>query len=186
MTGERAAEAGSPASPLTLRPALVSDCPAITEIYRHHVLTGLGSFEEEPPDLAEMRRRHAEIMARQLPYLVAERDSCLAGYAYAAPYRARSAYRHTLEDSIYVAPWAQGSGAGDRLLAELILLCTEAGYRQIVAVIGDSANAASISLHAACGFLRVGTLRSVGFKFGRWVDSVFMQRPLGKGDGSKP
>ena len=126
------------------------------------------------------------MVGRGLPYLVAELDGALAGYGYCAPYRARSAYRYALEDSIYIRHDMTGRGVGRRLLEELLRRCEGLGYRQVVAVIGDSANQASIGVHAACGFLRVGTLRSVGFKFGRWVDSVFMQRPLGPGDATKP
>jgi L-amino acid N-acyltransferase YncA len=185
VSGKREVAVVTPAPP-TLRPAVAADCAAITEIYRHHVLTGLGSFEEEPPDLAEMSRRHAEIAARGLPYLVAERDGRVAGYAYAAPYRPRSAYRYTLEDSIYVAPWAQRCGAGDRLLARLIELCVAGGHRQLVAVIGDSGNAASIGLHIKHGFRHIGTIEACGFKQARWVDSVIMQRALGLGAGSLP
>jgi phosphinothricin acetyltransferase len=126
------------------------------------------------------------VTGRGLPYLVAELDGTLAGYGYCAPYRSRSAYRYALEDSVYVRHDMTGRGVGRRLLEELIRRCEGLGYRQIIAVIGDSAHAASIGMHAACGFLRVGTLRSVGFKFGRWVDSVLMQRPLGPGDASRP
>jgi L-amino acid N-acyltransferase YncA len=139
------------------------------------VLHGLASFEEEPPGVEELQRRYREVVQRGLPYLVVEYGVEVVGYGYCAPYRTRSAYRYVLEDSIY-----------ERLLEELIRRCEGLGYRQIIAVIGDSANAASIGVHAACGFLRVGTLRSVGFKFGRWVDSVYMQRPLGAGDASRP
>ena len=147
---------------------------------------GLASFEEEPPSLDEFERRLRDVTERGLPYLVAELGNTVAGYGYCAPYRARSAYRYALEDSVYVRHDMVGRGVGKALLDELIRRCADLGYRQIVAVIGDSANAASIGVHAACGFLRVGTLRSVGFKFGRWVDSVFMQRPLGPGDGTRP
>jgi len=150
------------------------------------VLHGLASFEEEPPSLDELERRYRDVTGRGLPYLVAEYGIDIAGYGYCAPYRARSAYRYALEDSIYIRQDMTGRGVGKRLLEELVRQCEALGYRQMVAVIGDSANAASIGVHAACGFLRVGTLRSVGFKFGRWVDSVFMQRPLGAGDGTKP
>lgn len=136
--------------------------------------------------MEELERRYRDVLDRGLPYLVAELEGAIAGYGYCAPYRARSAYRYALEDSVYVRHDATGRGVGRRLLEELIRRCEDLGYRQIIAVIGDSANAASIGVHAACGFLRVGTLRSVGFKFGRWVDSVLMQRPLGKGDGSPP
>ena len=123
---------------------------------------------------------------RGLPYLAAEIGGALAGYGYCAPYRPRSAYRYALEDSIYIRHDMTGRGVGRRLLEELIRRCEGLGYRQVIAVIGDSANQPSIGVHAACGFVRVGTLRSVGFKFGRWVDSVFMQRPLGSGDATKP
>lgn len=160
--------------------------PAIHAIYAHHVLTGLASFEEEPPPVDELRRRHDDVAGRGLPWLVAEFAGAVAGYGYCAPYRARSAYRYALEDSIYVRHDMVGKGIGGALLGELMRRCEELGYRQVVAVIGDSANIASIKLHAAFGFLRVGTLRSVGYKFGRWVDSVLMQRPLGTGDGTPP
>jgi L-amino acid N-acyltransferase YncA len=160
--------------------------PAVHSIYAHHVLHGLASFEETPPSLEEIERRYRELIERRLPYLVAELDGVVAGYGYCAPYRSRSAYRHALEDSIYVRPDMLGRGVGAALLNELIRGCEDLGYRQLIAVIGDSAHVASINLHAACGFLRVGTLRSVGFKFGRWVDSVIMQRPLGPGDATRP
>jgi L-amino acid N-acyltransferase YncA len=169
-----------------LRPAQPADLPAIHSIYAHHVLHGLASFEEEPPSVDELARRYREVIERRLPYLVAEYGTQIAGYGYCSPYRARSAYRFALEDSIYVRHDMTGRGVGKRLLDELIQRCEGLGYRQIIAVIGDSANQASIGVHAACGFLRVGTLRSVGFKFGRWVDSVYMQRPLGAGDASRP
>ena len=169
-----------------MRPAVATDLAAVHSIYSHAVLHGLASFEEEPPSLDEIRRRHQDVTGRSLPWLVAELGGAVAGYGYCAPYRARSAYRYALEDSVYVRPDLHGKGVGRAILAELIARCEALGYRQIVAVIGDSANAASIKLHAAAGFLRVGTLRSVGFKFNRWVDSVLMQRPLGTGDGTPP
>jgi phosphinothricin acetyltransferase len=169
-----------------VRPALPDDIPAVHAIYSHHVLQGLASFEEQPPSAAELRRRYDEVVSQKLPYLVADFGGTVAGYGYCAPYRTRSAYRYALEDSVYVHPDAQGRGVGRALLAELIRQCEALGYRQLIAVIGDSAHAASICLHEAQGFLRVGTLRSVGFKFGRWVDSVIMQRPLGSGDAAKP
>jgi phosphinothricin acetyltransferase len=169
-----------------VRAALPDDMPAIHAIYAHHVLNGLASFEEEAPPVSELRRRFDEARAGRLPYLVADFGGVVAGYGYCAWYRTRSAYRFALEDSIYVRPDAQGRGVGSALLAELIRQCEALGYRQLIAVIGDSAHAASIGLHASQGFLRVGTLRSVGFKFGRWVDSVLMQRPLGSGDATKP
>jgi len=169
-----------------IRPARVEDLAAIRDIYAHHVLHGLASFEEAAPDLAEIRRRYGEIGALGLPWLVAEDAGEVAGYAYCAPYRTRPAYRYTLEDSVYVRDGRQGRGIGRMLLAELIARTSALGYRQMVAVIGDSANAASIRLHARLGFLRVGTLRSAGWKLGRWVDSVLMQRPLGAGDMTPP
>jgi len=134
----------------------------------------------------ELERRYRDVIGRGLPYLVAEYGLEVAGYGYCSPYRPRSAYRYSLEDSIYIRHDMTGRGIGRRLLEELIRGCEGLGYRQIIAVIGDSANTASIGVHEACGFLRVGTLRSVGFKFGRWVDSVYMQRPLGPGDATRP
>ena len=169
-----------------LRPANADDIGDIQAIYAHHVLHGLASFEEEPPSAAELLRRYEEVTGRGLPYVVADYAGTVAGYGYCTLYRSRSAYRYTLEDSIYVRAGAEGRGVGGALLAELIRRCEAAGYRQLVAVIGDSANAASIGLHASQGFLHAGTLRSAGFKFGRWVDSVIMQRPLGSGDGTPP
>jgi phosphinothricin acetyltransferase len=159
---------------------------AVHEIYSHHVLKGLASFEEEPPAPPELLRRFEEVTRRGLPYVVAEFGGKVAGYGYCSPYRTRSAYRYALEDSVYVRPDVQGRGVGTALLGELIRRCEALGYRQLIAVIGDSAHTASIGLHAAHGFLRVGTLRSVGFKFGRWVDSVIMQRALGSGDATRP
>ena len=171
---------------MQLRPATPDDIGEIHAIYAHHVLKGLASFEEEPPSAAELRTRYDEVTRRGLPYLVADFGGMVAGYAYCTLYRTRSAYRYALEDSVYIRPDAQGRGIGGTLLAELVRRCEALGYRQMIAVIGDSANAASIGLHASAGFLRVGTLRSAGFKFGRWVDSVLMQRPLGAGDGAPP
>ena len=171
---------------MELRPAQPADLPAIQSIYAHHVLHGLASFEEEPPSVQELERRYRDVISRGLPYLVAEYGLDVAGYGYCSPYRLRSAYRYALEDSIYIRHDMTGRGIGRRLLEELIRRCEGLGYRQIIAVIGDSGNTASIGVHAACGFLRVGTLRSVGFKFGRWVDSVYMQRPLGAGDATRP
>jgi phosphinothricin acetyltransferase len=171
---------------MLVRPATPQDIPAIHSIYAHHVLHGLASFEEVPPEAAEMRRRFEDITGKGFPYLVCEERGEILGYGYCSLYRTRSAYRYTLEDSIYVKEGRQGKGIGKAVLAELIERCTALGYRQIIAVIGDSANAGSIKLHASLGFVRCGLLRSSGFKFGRWVDSVFMQLPLGAGDGTKP
>lgn len=159
---------------------------AIQTIYAHHVLHGLASFEEAPPSLEEMRRRFEDVSAQGLPYLAAAEAGEVLGYGYCALYRTRSAYRYALEDSVYVKEAAQRKGIGKATLAELIVRCEQLGYRQLIAVIGDSAQVPSIALHSSLGFLRAGTLRSVGFKFGRWVDTVIMQRPLGSGDGAAP
>ena len=169
-----------------LRPAATDDVPAMQEIYAYHVLHGLASFEEEPPSAAELRRRYDDVCGRGLPWLAADFGGVVLGYGYCAPYRTRSAYRYSLEDSVYVRHGSEGRGVGSAILGELIRRVADAGYRQVIAVIGDSSHAPSINLHARFGFLRVGTLRSVGFKFGRWVDSVIMQRPLGPGDGKPP
>jgi len=169
-----------------VRPATPDDVPAIHSIYSHHVLHGLASFEEAAPAIDEMHRRFDDVRARGLPYLAADFGGVVVGYGYCAPYRSRSAYRYSLEDSVYVRQGSEGRGVGSALLRELIGRCEGLGYRSIIAVIGDSANAASINLHASFGFLRVGTLRSAGFKFGRWVDSVLMQRMLGAGDATPP
>jgi len=172
--------------PFTIRDSQDSDVAAIQKIYAHHVLTGLGSFEETPPLPDEIARRRREILGHGLPYLVAESGGRLLGYAYAGRFRPRSAYRYSVEDSIYVAPDAQRRGIGRRMLDELIERCTELGYRQMVAVIGDLANHASIGVHRAAGFAQVARLPAVGFKFGRWVDIVMMQRALGPGRSSLP
>ena len=170
----------------TVRNAKSADMVSIQAIYAFHVSNGLGSFEEVVPDLGEMTRRWREILDRHYPYLVAERDGRIVGYAYVGSFRPRSAYRHTVEDSIYIAPDAQRLSVGRLLLTELIDRCTALGYRQMVAVIGDSGNIGSINLHLALGFSHAGVLTACGFKFGRWVDSVLMQRALGPGDSSLP
>jgi L-amino acid N-acyltransferase YncA len=169
-----------------VRPATPQDIPAIQTLYAHHVAHGLASFEEEAPSAQELRRRYEDVTRQALPYLAAELGNEIAGYGYCTLYRTRSAYRYALEDSVYVRRDMAGRGIGKAILAELITRCEALGYRQIIAIIGDSANAASIGLHASQGFLRVGTLRSVGFKLGRWVDSAIMQRPLGPGDATPP
>jgi L-amino acid N-acyltransferase YncA len=161
-----------------LRPAEAGDLAAIAAIYTPEVLEGTATFELEPPDAAELGVRLAKVRALGLPWLVAEAGGRIAGYAYAAMHRDRPAYRFTVEDSVYLAPWARGRGIGRPLLEAVVAASREAGMRQMVAVIGDSANLGSIGLHRACGFLDVGTLRDVGFKFGRWLDTVLMQRPL--------
>lgn len=169
-----------------IRPAAAGDIDAITAIYADAVLTGTATFELEPPDRAEMLRRFAALTDGGFPYLVAEEDGRLAGYAYAGPHRARPAYRFTVEDSVYLAPPAQGHGLGAALLARLIDAAARRGFRQMVAVIGDSANVASIRAHARAGFVLIGTHHDVGFKFGRWLDTVMMQRALGPGSTSPP
>ncbi|MBP2302946.1 GNAT family N-acetyltransferase [Azospirillum picis] len=173
-------------SAITIRPSADADIPAITTLYAHHVLTGTASFEEVPPDEAEMARRRGEILARGLPYLVAECEGRLGGYAYAGLYRTRSAYRFTLENSVYVAAGLHRRGIGRALMDPLIEACEGSGHRRMIAAIGDSANQGSIALHAACGFRPVGVLPAVGFKFGRWLDSVLMERPLGPGSDEAP
>lgn len=171
---------------VTLRPSTDADVAAVTEIYAHHVRTGLASFELIPPDAGEMARRRRDVLKRGLPYLVAEMEGTVVGYSYAGPYRPRPAYRFTVEDSIYIHPAHTHRGIGRLLLAAVIAGCEERGYRQMVAVIGDSDNAPSIGLHRTFGFEHAGLLRSVGFKFGRWVDVVLMQRPLGPGGETLP
>jgi L-amino acid N-acyltransferase YncA len=170
----------------TIKDATDRDMEAVREIYVHHVLNGLASFEEEPPETEEMRQRRAQVLRRGLPYLVAKIDGSVAGYAYASPYRARSAYRFSLEDSVYVADGIAGKGVGGALLSVLIARCEKGPWRQMIAIIGDSENTASIALHESRGFRMVGTLRGVGFKRGRWVDSVLMQRELGAGSSALP
>jgi L-amino acid N-acyltransferase YncA len=170
-----------------IRPASPSDVPAITRIYAQSVINGTATFELEPPSEAEMAARMAQIREGGYPYLAAELDGAFAGYAYAGAYRIRPAYRFTVENSLYVAPAAQRRGVGRSLLDALIEACGKAGFRQMVAVIGDSANqAASVALHKAAGFHTVGTLDHVGFKHGRWLDSLLMQRALGNGAETPP
>src|ERR1043166_7477782 len=171
---------------LVIRPCLDSYSGEVAVISAHHVTAGLASFELAPPSAAEMALRRKEVLARGLPYFVAELDGVVAGYSYANAYRARPAYRFTVEDSIYVRRDYAGRGVGAALLPALIDACTQADCRQMLAVIGDRANAASIGLHQRFGFAHVGLLPAVGFKFGRWVDSVLMQRALGAGDSRQP
>ena len=171
---------------VAVRHATESDIPAIAAIYGHHVATGLASFELQPPSIEEMTRRYRELIGSGFPYLVAERAGKVVGYAYAGAYRARPAYRFSVENSVYIDPDARRGGIGRALLNALIVECERRRFRQMDAVIGDSANTPSIGLHAACGFALVGTLPAVGYKFGRWVDSVFMQRALGEGSATPP
>lgn len=169
----------------SIRPALPADMESVQAIYAHYVRTSTATFEIDAPDVGEMRGRLAEVTGRGFPWLVAEDAGQILGFAYANLYRTREAYRHTVEDSVYVAANGVGGGVGGVLLTKLIEASTLAGSRQMVAVIGDSANAASVALHAKLGFTHIGVLPAVGFKFGRWIDSVLMQRPLGAG-GEKP
>jgi phosphinothricin acetyltransferase len=169
-----------------LRPAELKDLAAITRIYAPAVLHGTASFELDPPDEAEMTRRFHGLMAGGYPYLVAEVEGAIAGYAYAGPYRARPAYHWSVEDSVYITPQTQRRGVARFLLTQLIAEAEARGFRQMIAVIGDSAQTPSIALHEALGFRPVGTLQAVGFKFGRWLDSVLMQRALGCGDATAP
>lgn len=171
---------------LLVRTASQSDLPAITRIYGHAVVHGTASFELDPPDLDEMTKRHAAIAGAGYPYLVAADGDAVLGYAYANAYRPRPAYRFSVEDSIYVAPEAHRRGAGQALLTALIDACTALGHRQMIAVIGDSAQYASIGLHRRNGFTFCGTIHAVGYKHGRWLDGVIMQRALGPGDTTAP
>jgi L-amino acid N-acyltransferase YncA len=172
--------------PFLIRDSNAADIPTITAIYAHWVTHGLASFEVEPPEAAEMARRRDAVLASAFPYLVAEAPEGVLGYAYASAYRTRPAYRFTVENSVYVAPGAGRRGIGLALMEEVIARCTAAGFRQMVAVIGDSGNAASIALHKRAGFSPAGLLQAAGWKHGRWVDSVLMQRPLGDGAVAPP
>jgi L-amino acid N-acyltransferase YncA len=169
-----------------IRAATAADLPAITEIYEHAVRYGTATFELIPPDLAEMTRRFGALIDGGFPYLVAALDGRVIGYAYASAYRPRPAYRFTVENSVYLQPAIHRRGIGLQLLLRLIAESERRGYRQMIAVIGDSANAGSIGLHARCGFQMIGTHPDVGFKFGRWLDTVMMQRALGDGGNTVP
>jgi len=164
-----------------IRPSTAADVEAITRIYAWHVLNGTGTFEIEPPDRLEIERRRADVLAKGLPWLVLESAGAVAGYAYAGPFRPRPAYRFCVEDSVYLAPESAGRGFGRLLLAELLARCEALGARQMLAVIGDADNAGSIGLHRALGFRHAGVLEASGWKFGRWLDVVLMQRALGLG-----
>lgn len=167
---------------MLLRSALDADLPAIQAIYGHWVSTGTGSFELQPPTLEAMNRRRADVVARGLPYLVADVDGMVMGYAYGNWFRPRPAYRFSVENSVYVHPEQRRGGIARLLMVELMARCEMAGARQMIAVIGDSANVGSIGLHAALGFRHIGTLQSTGWKFDRWLDTLLMQRSLGPGD----
>jgi phosphinothricin acetyltransferase len=173
-------------SSLEIRPAAAADLPAITEIYQHAVRYGTATFELIPPDLAEMTRRFGVLMEGGYPYFVATLEDRVIGYAYAGAYRPRPAYRFTVENSVYLEPAIHRRGIGGQLLERLITECEARGYRQMIAVIGDSDNAGSIGVHTRCGFQMIGTHPNVGFKFGRWLDTVMMQRALGDGGETLP
>ncbi|BEU95735.1 N-acetyltransferase [Acidovorax sp. DW039] len=170
----------------TIRQSTDADIPAITAIYRHHVLHGTGTFEIDPPSEADMTTRRADVLGRNLPWLVAEKDGQVLGFAYANWFKPRPAYRFSAEDSIYVADAARGMGVGRKLLAELAVQAEAVGVRKLLAVIGDSANAGSIGVHRSLGFTEVGVMRSVGWKFGAWRDIVLMEKTLGAGDTTSP
>ena len=172
-------------SALVIRDSVEADVVAVQAIYAHHVLHGTASFELTPPTLDDMRQRRADVVAKNLPYLVAEQNGVVVGYAYVTLYRPRPAYRFTIEDSVYVQEGLAGQGIGSLLLAEIIKICTAKGYRQLMAVVGD-ASAASVSLHERHGFKLAGTFKSVGYKFGAWRDTAMLQRSLGEGDQTDP
>ena len=173
-----------PSCALLIRPSLDADLPAITAIYGHHVQHGKGSFELDPPELPQMQRRRTEVLAQGLPHLVASRGAEVLGFAYAGAFRPRPAFRFMAEDSVYIHPDHTGQGLGRALLAELIRHCEVLGIRQMLAVIGDSANAGSIGLHRSLGFAHAGVLKASGWKHDQWLDTVFMQKALGMGDSS--
>jgi L-amino acid N-acyltransferase YncA len=171
---------------MIIRGATAADATALAAIYGHHVVHGFGTFEETPPSAEEMVARMTAVTARGLPYLIAEVDGATAGFAYAGPFRTRAAYRYTVEDSVYISPGRIGQGVGKALLSAVIAACEPLGLRQMVAMIGDTSNAGSIGVHRACGFTHAGVLGGVGFKAGRWVDVVLMQRPLNGGETTLP
>jgi len=182
LADELHAPHSAPTAELVIRDAAEADMAAVRRIYAHYVLSALATFEETAPTLDEMIARRRRTLELGAPYLVAERRGEIVGYCYASAYHARPAYRYTLEDSVYVADGQGGRGVGTALLGELIARCQAGPWRQMLAIIGDSANRGSIALHRRFGFQRIGTLRSVGFKFGRWIDTPIMQRALGAGD----
>jgi L-amino acid N-acyltransferase YncA len=171
---------------MPIRDAVAADLPAIHAIYAHHVLHGTGSFEEVPPSPAEMAARMAKIQGRGWPYFVEEADDMVRGFAYLTQYRDRSAYRCAAEDSVYVRDDIRGQGVGKSLVQTLLDRAGACGFRQVIAVIGDSENIGSVGLHASLGFRQVGVLKAAGIKFDRWLDVVLMQRPVGDGDRTQP
>ena len=170
----------------SIRPSNEADTPQVTAIYAHHVLHGTGTFETTPPTEADMAARRADVLSKGLPYLVAEEDGRVLGFAYCQWFKPRPAYRFSAEDSIYLHPDAAGRGLGKLLLTELAARAEAAGIRKLIAVIGDSGNAGSIGVHRACGFTPVGSFKSCGWKFGRWLDIVLMEKALGEGDATPP
>ncbi len=171
---------------MPIRDATEADLPAMTAIYAHHVLHGTGTFEEEPPPQDDMAARFAKVRKARCAWLVAEDETGITGYAYFTPFRDRTAYRFTAENSVYVREGVRGQGVGKALVAEMLTRAEARGFRQMIAVIGDSENAGSIGLHASLGFRRAGVIHAVGLKFGRWLDVVFMQKTLGDGDRDVP
>jgi phosphinothricin acetyltransferase len=171
---------------ITIRGLEVPDIEAVTRIYEHHTLNGTGTFDETPLSLEEMRQRYEKVRAQGLPWLVADVEGIVAGYAYAMLFHARHGWRFTLEDSVYIGPDYQRRGIGKALLGELLKRCEALGYRQMIAAIGDSSNAGSVGVHRAMGFAEAGIYRNVGVKFGRWLDVVLMQRALGEGGATLP
>jgi L-amino acid N-acyltransferase YncA len=171
---------------LLIRPSHDTDLPSITAIYAHHVLHSTGTFETDPPTIAEMAQRRADVLGKGLPYLVAEHEGEVAGFAYGNWFKPRPAYRYSVEDSIYLARARHGKGLGRALLAELLACCELAGIRKVMAIVGDSANAASIGLHLAAGFTQVGKIDACGWKFGAWRDIVILQKTLGSGNTRPP
>jgi L-amino acid N-acyltransferase YncA len=169
-----------------IRTATIADAPALAAIYGHHALHGFGTFEEAAPSPDDMAARMKAVMDLGLPYMIAEIDGEVVGFAYAGPFRTRAAYRYTVEDSVYIAPGRQGQGVGKALLTAVIAACEPLGLRQMVAMIGDTENAGSVGVHRACGFVHTGTLTAVGYKAGRWVDVVIMRRPLNGGEATPP
>ena len=170
----------------TIRPSNDQDIPAIAAIYAHHVLNGTGTFETTPPTEQDMAARRADVLSKDLPYLVAEQDGRILGFAYCNWFKPRPAYRYSAEDSIYMADGERGRGAGKQLLTALAQEAEAAGVRKLIAVIGDSANLGSVRVHEAIGFTHVGVLKSCGWKFGKWLDVVLMEKPLGRGDSTSP
>lgn len=175
-----------PQTTAIVRPSVDADMTAITRIYAHHVLNGTGTFETSPPSEADMRTRRADVLGKNLPWLVIETNGYIAGFAYANWFKPRPAYRFSVEDSIYMAQEATGKGLGKQLMNELLVQLERRGVRKVMAVIGDSANVGSIGLHRSAGFEQAGVIQSCGWKFGRWLDIVLMQKAIGEGDSTPP